>query len=115
MQTILLASVLAFVTDPTGATTTTGGTTTTTAPTCEEQLLVCEDDHETAYDVIEAAILWAESLRNLTGGAAGGGASGGGTTQPTIGDIADACRLFGAPNLGECVEKSCSNLPGNCL
>lgn len=116
MKTILIASFLAFANDPTGGTGAggTGGTGTTTAPTCEDELLVCEDQREVTLDVLEAALSWAESLRNPTGGAAGGGTSGT-STQPTIGDIADACRLFGAPDLAKCVETSCSNLPGNCL
>ncbi len=112
MNTLIIATVLAFINDPTGGSTTTTTTTTTTL-TCEEELQVCEDDQQNSYDVLEAAILWAESLRDYRD--TGGGTTGGAAYQPTIGDIVDACRLFGAPNLGECVDKACSNLPGNCL
>lgn len=102
MKTILIASILAFVDDPT--------TTTTTGPTCEEELLVCQDTVDVAEDAIEAAIYWAESLSS------GGGATGGAqpcTTQ--ICNIVAACRDERTPDLGKCVESKCSATENNCL
>lgn len=106
MKTILIASLLAFSTDPTGA------------PSCEDELLVCEDElavcedeQALSSDLLDAVLVWSLSLTRTTGGATGGGTA----TEPTIGEIADRCRLFGAPDLDYCVQKTCSNLPSNCL
>lgn len=104
MKTILIASFLAFVDDP----------TTTTGPTCEEELLECQDELDVAEDAIEAAIYWAESLSS--GGGTTGGSTGG--AQPCtsqICQIVDACRAERTPDLGKCVESKCSATSNNCL
>lgn len=97
MNTILIASMLAFFTDPTGG------------PTCEEELLECQDDRDVAEDAIEALVY---SIDQLTSDPTGGGGAQQCTTQ--ICDIVAACRDERAPDLGKCVADACSNT-NNCL
>ena len=99
MKTILIASILSFVSDPTGG------------PTCEEELLQTQDSLSVAEDVIEAAIAWAESAGTSD-------PTGGSTAQPCTSQlcqIVDACWAEGTNDLGKCVETKCADTSDNCL
>lgn len=108
MNTLLIASLLAFVNDPTGGTTGTT-TTTTTSPTCEEQLRQTQYQLSISEDVIEAAIDWALSISIDPAS----GATADCPPDSEICEAADFCQ--GSTNFPACVTLTCSYLPGNCL
>jgi hypothetical protein len=97
MNTLLIASILAFTTDP-----------TTGAPTCEEQLRETQYELSIAEDVLEAAINWAVSVSvDPAGGAA---------ECPPDSEICEAVDFCqGSSDFAGCITLTCSYFENNCL